>query len=187
MTVALAVHKNQRIILAADTLVHYGGQRFPQENCRIQKIYRVGNSVLAWAGWSLYAELLDAYFAAEQPPDLVSERAVFSFFIRFWRSLRDDYTFLSRRTPTDSHPFVDLDSTFLIANRGGIFRVSGDMDVTYFQHYCAIGSGAQYALGALRILYDECEDPWEMARRAAQVGIDFNVYCDGEIDMIELE
>lgn len=186
MTVAVAVRKDDRIVLAADTLVSFGGQCYPRDNCRVEKIYRVGSSALAWAGWSLYAEMLDAYLLRHAPPSLRSETEVFSFFIQFWRLMRDDYTFVRQHTPQDQHPFVDLDSTFLIASHAGIFKVSRDMNITTFQQYCAIGSGAAYALGALRVLYDQHEDPSVIARRAVQVGIDFDVHCGGGVDVLEV-
>ena len=187
MTVAVAVRKDDRTFLAADTLMSFGGERYPRDNCRVEKIYRVGSSVLAWAGWSLYAEMLDAYLQRHAPPSLQSETEVFSFFIQFWRLMRDDYTFVRQHTPQDQHPFVDLDSTFLIANHGGIYKVSRDMNITSFQQYCAIGSGAAYALGALRILYDQERDAGVIARKAAQVGIDFDVHCGGSVDVIEVQ
>ncbi len=187
MTIAVAVRKGGRIVLAADTLLTFGNERTPPENCRVEKIYRVGESVLAWAGWALYAELLDAYLATNEPPRLASEVEIFAFFIKFWRSIRDDSTFMYTRASAENHPFADLDSTFVIANRSGIYKVSSEMNVTTFANYCAIGSGADYALGALRVLYDLEQDPAVIARRAAQVGIDFIVFCGGNIDVIEVE
>lgn len=186
MTVAVAVRKADRLVLAADTLMNFGGERYPRENCRVEKIYRVGSSALAWAGWSLYAEMLDAYLLRHAPPSLRSETEVFSFFIQFWRLMRDDYTFVRQHTPEDRHPFVDLDSTFLIASHHGIFKVSRDMNITTFQQYCAIGSGAAYALGGLRILYEQEPDAAVIARKAVQVGIDFDVHCGGSVDVLEV-
>ena len=186
MTIALAIRKNGRTVLAADTLLSFGSERIPPENCHVEKVYRAGSSVLAWAGWALYAELLDAYLATEAPPDLTSEVGIFSFFIRFWRAMRDDYTFMQHRSG-DRQTFVSLDSTFLIANRSGIFKVSGDMNVTTFNQYCAIGSGAAYSWGALRVLYDLHDDPATIARLAAEVAIDYNIRCGGQIDIVEAE
>jgi len=80
------------------------------------------------------------------------------------------------------HPFAKLESTFLLVNESGIYRVAGDMDVTQFQQYSAIGSGSYYALGALRVLYDQPLSAEQIGRRAVQVGIDFDVYCGGRID-----
>lgn len=187
MTVAFAVIKNGQAVLAADSLVNFGGQRFPVENCRFNKIERVGESLLAWAGWSLYAEMLHAHLSVSPPPPLDDEASVFRFFIEFWRRMRDEYTFAPKRSSGDNMPFIDLDSTFLLVNRAGIFRVDPDMDVTRFDQYCAVGSGGKYALGAAHILYHLHDDPVEIARRAVQAGISFDVYCGGEIDIVGVE
>jgi ATP-dependent HslUV protease subunit HslV len=187
MTIAVAVRKGGRTVLAADSLVNFGGQRFSAENCKFHKIKRVGDSFLVWAGWSLYAEMLNAHLSRHPPPALRSEAEVFTFFVQFWRAMRDDYTFMQRVTPSVEHPFADLDSVFLLANQAGIFRVASDMDVTLFEQYTAIGSGSKYSLGALRILYEQLDDVAEIARRAVQVGIDSDVYCGGPIDLSEVE
>ena len=186
MTVAVAVRKGGRTVLAADSLVTFGGQHFLPENCKFHKIHPVGESFLVWAGWSLYAELLNAYLARHPPPPLLGESDVFLFFIEFWRAMRADYTFIQRRGAAVEHPFADLDSTFLLANRAGIFRVQSDLDVTEFKQYTAVGTGAKYAIGAMRVLYDKVEDAAEIARQAVQVGIDCDVYCGGPIDVTEI-
>lgn len=186
MTVAVAVRKNGAGVMAADSLVNFGGQRFPTDNCRFHKIYPIGDSLMVWAGWSLYGEMLDAWLGNAQPPSLSTERDVFLFFIQFWRAIRSEYTFVVPRADSSRHPFVSLDSVFLLLNQSGIYRIAGDMDVTQFEQYCAIGSGADYALGALRVLYDQPLDAAEIARRAVQVGIDFDTHCGGPIDLVEL-
>lgn len=186
MTVAVAVTKGGRTFLAADSLVNFGGQKFSAANCRFQKIFRVGDSLITWAGWSLYAEMLDAHLRqADKVPRLHTESEVFAFFVHFWRAMRDDYAFRVRQAEAQGHPFVDLESVFLMINSSGIFRVASDMDVTQFAHYCAIGSGSKYALGALRVLYDQPLQADEIAKRAVQVGIDCDVYCGGVIDVAE--
>ncbi len=187
MTVAVAVRKKNKTILAADSLVHFGGQRFPAKDTRSQKIHRIGDSLIAWAGWSLYAEMLTAHLATvENLPRLRSEADVFSFFVSFWRAMQANYTYV-QSSPQEGRPFANLESTFLLANESGIYRVAGDMDVTQFHQYSAIGSGSHYALGALRVLYDQPIDAEEIGRRAVQVGIDFDVYCGGRIDCRAVE
>ncbi|HYC76052.1 MAG TPA: hypothetical protein VEI02_00355 [Planctomycetota bacterium] len=181
MTVAVAVRKNGRTVLAADSLVNFAGQRFSPDNCQFHKVQRVGESLLAVAGWSLYTEMLQSHLASNPPPQLRTEQEVFAFFLNFWRAIRQEYPFR-----TSAGNGADLDSTFVLANRNGIYRVSSDFDVTYFTAYTAIGSGGKYALGALKVLYAQLDDPAEIARRAVQVGIDFDVYCGGQIDVGEV-
>jgi ATP-dependent protease HslVU (ClpYQ) peptidase subunit len=186
MTVVVAVRTPARTVVAADSLVTFGGQRFPAKNAHFHKIHHLGDTLVAWAGWSIYAELLSAYLAHHPPPPLRSEDDVFGFFVAFWRTLRTDYH-VSALPQTREQAFADLQSSFLLANAAGIFRVAEDMDVTLFEQYTAVGSGSKYALGALRVLYDESADPIAIARRAVQVGIDFDVHCGGDIDIAEVQ
>jgi ATP-dependent protease HslVU (ClpYQ) peptidase subunit len=186
MTVAVAVRKQGRTVVAADSLVNFGGERYPNDNSRFRKIQEVGDSLMVWSGWSLYAELLTAHLSRQPPPSLHNEAEVFSFFVSFWRALQEEYTLLQPRGSRE-HPFGELDSVFLLANRSGVFRISSDLDVTEFNRFAAIGSGSKYALGALQVLYACEEDPLEIARRAVQVGIDSNVYCGGPIDVAEVK
>ena len=185
MTVAVAVRKHGRTVVAADSLVNFGGERYPTENTRFHKIQPVGDSLVVWSGWSLYAELLTAHLERLPPPSLHTEGEVFHFFVSFWRALQEEYTLL-QPPGSREHPFAELDSVFLLANHAGVFRVSSDLDVTEFSHYAAIGSGSKYALGALHVLYGREDDPVEIAQRAVQVGIDLNVYCGGPIDVCEV-
>jgi ATP-dependent protease HslVU (ClpYQ) peptidase subunit len=57
------------------------------------------------------------------------------------------------------------------------------MDVT---EHCAVGSGSKYALGALRVLFDQEMDAGQIAQRSVQVGIDYDVHCGGPIEMLEI-
>ena len=186
MTIAVAVRKSGRIVVAADSLVNFGGERYPNENSRFHKIQEVGDSLVVWSGWSLYAELLNAHLERQPPPSLHGEGEVFAFFVSFWRALQEEYTLL-KPLGSREHPFAELDSVFLLANRTGVYRVSSDLDVTEFSRFAAIGSGSKYALGALQVLYEREKDPVEIARRAVQVGIDSNVYCGGPIDVMEVK
>ena len=52
-------------------------------------------------------------------------------------------------------PFGSLDSSFLVINKYGIFRITSDMSVTKFEQYTAIGAGSEYGLGAIYSLYNE--------------------------------
>ena len=86
MTVAVAVQKGGRTVVAADSLVHFGGQRCPPDNCRFRKIHEFGSSLVVCAGWTLYTELLTAYCAQHGMPEIEGEAGVFDFFLQFWRS-----------------------------------------------------------------------------------------------------
>ena len=84
----------------------------------------------------------------------------------------------------DRSPFGNLDATFVIAGETGIFYVASDLGVTRFDRYFAIGSGADFAMGALHQLIDQDLDADTIATRAVETAIAFNIYCGGEIQTL---
>ncbi|MCZ6836700.1 MAG: hypothetical protein O7G85_13060 [Planctomycetota bacterium] len=188
MSIVVAVKKNGRIVMAADTLSSFGeAEMSPTANSRTDKIYRFGSSILGSTGWAVYDDILSHYVSRHEMPDLTTKTAIFSFFMQFWKDLHESYPFVNDQAINKESPFGDLDSSFLFANANGIFKVSSDMCVSPFNQYYTIGSGSEYALGALYNLYDALDDPAEIARYAVRTACQFDVHCGGEIDVLEVE
>ncbi len=187
MSIAVAVRKDGRAILAADTQSNFGDRRVSVDNHRAPKIRKVGASYVATTGWGIYDDIFRDYLARARKPSLNNERDVFAFFMRLWRELHERYSLVNDQ-PHDDHasPFADLDASFLIVNKSGILHVSGNMSVSRFERYYAIGSGGDYALGALHALYDRVKDPRALAQRACEAAMTFDVYCGGSIDVVEI-
>jgi ATP-dependent HslUV protease, peptidase subunit HslV len=185
MSIAVAVRKRNQIVVAADSQESFGDRRVLRDNHDASKIVRAGTSHIAMTGWGVYDNIMRDYLARVQRPRLGSERAVFAFFIAFWRQLHKRYQFVNDQVGEDDpSPFADLDSSFLVANRTGIYHVSGNISVMAFKKYYAIGSGASYALGALHALYDQPGLKAEaLARRACEAASAFDVSSGGDIDV----
>ena len=181
MSIALAIEKNGELLVAADTLTSFGHTKVPPALHAAVKVRRVGASLLATTGWGVYENILDDVIARRKNIRLGSRGQIFEFFLRLWSDLHKKYSFVNDQIDEkEAGPFGNLDSTFLIAGRAGIFYVGPDMSVTRVKHYFAIGSGAQFALGALSALYDSKLDAEAMARRAIEAAIAFDTYCGGE-------
>ena len=184
MSIAVAVRKGTTIAVAADSQENFGDRKVVGSNHRATKIMTLGGSELAMTGWGVYDNVVQDYLASRPAPRFASERQIFTFFVRLWKDLRRRYSFVEDQVAEEERsPFADLDSSFLIANKHGIFHVSGDMSVMAFREYYAIGSGASYALGALHALYPTERDATALARRACEAAIAFDVYCGGDIDV----
>ena len=188
MSVIVAIKKNNRIVMAGDTLTTFGDSEvMPQENARTPKIGRIGDSLIGGAGWAVYDDILNDYLATRPTPDLTSGKKIFSFFLEFWKALHEQYTFVNDQATQAMSPFGDLDSTFLIANAGGIFTVASDLGVTPLNRYYAIGSGGEYAIGVLYTLYDRTDDISGLAKDAINASIAMNLQCGGAIDVLQLD
>ncbi len=184
MSIAVAVRKGNTIAVAADSQENFGDRKVVGSNHRATKIMTLGGSELAMTGWGIYDNVFADYLASRRAPRFANEREIFTFFVKLWKDLRRRYSFVEDQVAEDDRsPFADLDSSFLLANRHGIFHVSGDMSVMAFREYYAIGSGASYALGVLHALYDTERDATVLARRACEAAIAFDVYCGGDIDV----
>jgi len=188
MSVAVAVAKGRTVALVADTQENFGDRRVLRDDHSSSKIMKVGTSYVAQTGWGLYENILGDYLAKAGTPRFRNEREIFVFFNRFWKRMRKDYSFVNDQPmEDDKSPFADLDASFLIVNSGGIFHVTGQMSITRFKRFDAIGSGGPYALGALHALYDGTLGAEEIARRAAAAAVHFDVSCGGELDVFTVK
>ena len=184
MSIALAIEKNGELIVAADTLTSFGNTRVPPALHAAQKVRPVGTSFLATTGWGLYDNILDDVLAKRKNIKFGSREQIFDFFLRLWGDLHKKYSFVNDQIDEkEAGPFGNLDSTFIVAGKAGIFYVGPDMSVTPVKSYFAIGSGAQFALGAMNALYDSKLGAEAIARRAVEAAIAFDTYCGGDVQI----
>ncbi len=184
MSIIVAVIKRGRTVVAADSLYLTGSHKdYGADLVGRTKVTRVGTSLMGMTGWSLYQNIFDHYIGGvRRPPALKDEAVIFDFFLKFWRTLRERYPFVKEQREGADSPFSDLDSSFLVASRYGIFDIHGNMTVWRHKHYCAIGSGAPYAYGALHVMYDQPGGAKDIATRAVESAIRFDDGCGGPIE-----
>jgi ATP-dependent protease HslVU (ClpYQ) peptidase subunit len=184
MSVIVAVRQASQIVIAADTQDNFGDLRPPAENHEAIKLREVGDAILGSSGWALYDDIFAHYLAKRKLVRLHDRRAIFDFFVRFWKELHRAYPFVNDQPGKESDsPFANLDATFLVASPAGIFLVSSNMSVSEFQQYYAIGSGGDYAIGAMHALYGEVQDPAQIAERAVRAGMAYDAACGGRVDL----
>ena len=187
MSVAVAVAKNGKVVLATDTQTSFGSARVPPDNLVTKKMHKIGPCYLATTGWGLYENILDDFLTKQKSADLQTKTAIFSFFLKLWKDLHNDYPFVKDQSDKDDEsPFGSLDAQFLIISPQGIFHVGTDMSVTEFRQYYAVGSGAEYALGAISATYANTQAPEAIANAAVTAAIDFDLHCSGAIDLVEV-
>ena len=184
MSIAVAVRKDARIVLATDSQTNLGSERVPAENLSGPKFMQIGDAYMAATGWTLYSNILaDVLGRRRAVPRLDSEVSIFKFFTRLWEDLHERYNFVKDQADDADSPFGSLDSTFLVVCARGIFGVASDLSVLRYERYFAIGSGAPIALGAVHALYGSERDAGEIAHSAASAAIDHDVYCGHPIHL----
>lgn len=182
MSIAVAVRKGNSVALATDSQTDFGSYKVHTDNLCASKIRKIGRSVMASTGWGLYDNIFDDFVARRRLPPLTTKANIFAFFLRLWKDLHDRYPFVNDQCEKEGDsPFGDMDASFLVVNAKGIFYVAGDLSVSEFDRYHAIGCGRDFSLGALHALYDRDLSAKEIARQATEAAVQFDPHCGGEV------
>ena len=165
MTTIVVVRKNGRIAIGADALVTFGETRLPGAYEANDKIIQVGDSYVGLAGTTAHFEVFRRVLAGMDTPRLHSRHEVFETFLRAHQVLKEQY-FLNPKEDEDD-PYESSQITALIANPSGIYGVYSYREVFSFDRFWGIGSGRNFALGAMYAAYDRTAS----ARRIAEIGV----------------
>ncbi|MDH3694680.1 MAG: hypothetical protein OER96_08935 [Gammaproteobacteria bacterium] len=187
MSIALAVRKNNKIVLATDSLTTFGSLKVDAPNFVTTKVMKHSGSLITGTGWSKYDDILDDYLATKKSAKLDSPRVIFNFFHELWTEMHKRYSFVNDQSDDKESPFGSLDSSFLVVNGAGIFHISSNMSITKFEQYIAIGSGQDYALGVLFALYSSRASAETVAKNAVLAAINFDIYCGGKVNVFSIK
>jgi ATP-dependent HslUV protease subunit HslV len=103
---------------------------------------------------------------------LGSRDEVFETFSKVHEILKEKY-FLNTKEDEDD-PYESSQLTSLIANPRGIFGVYSYREVFSFDRFWGIGSGRNFALGAMYAVYDHVGSAREVAEAGVRAGAEFD-------------
>jgi len=175
MTTVVVTKKSGIACIAADTLATYGDTEESADLiANSDKLVRIGDAWAAPTG-PASAQLIIRHFAAsyEELPHLDDVDGIFDFLTQFQRALRDEYFVHSKEEGSDD--FESMRMELLIASPGGIFGCYPERSVQEFTKFYAFGSGAEYALGAMRVAWDTAMSAEEVARVGIETAAKFDV------------
>lgn len=174
MTTIVVTRKNNQIAIAADSQTTFGDTRLTAEFDRAaNKIFQFGESFMAVSGSAAHDLVLQNALNQLKRPDLSGRVAIFETFRRLHPMLKDEY-FLKTEEEEDD-PYESSQMTVLIANTSGIFAVYSMREVYEYNRFWAIGTGRDYAIGAMHAMYDRVDSAKELARMGVEAGITFDV------------
>lgn len=186
MSTIVAVKKNGRISIAADTLTTFGDMRQPQEyELSSDKIHRFGDHYIAIVGSAAHHIVMQHALQKFERQDLNSRMQVFEWFRDLHPVLKDDY-FLNPKDEDDD-PYESSRIDALLVNRSGIYGLFALREVFHYSKFWALGSGAEYAMGALHVAYDVYDDTEEIAKRAVQASCTFSTSSALPLTVYSLE
>lgn len=175
MGTIVAVIKEGKASIGADDLqVSWGFRRqTPEDVIGVPTIQKVNGSYVGISGDASIIQAIQHYFGSKDNVDLKGHESIFHEWIALHQELKERYFLLNDQN--DDLSFESSRFEALILNSEGIFRTYERRSIQRFARFAAIGTGAEYSLGSLEILYDEKISAEGLVRRALEVASHFDV------------
>jgi len=173
MTTIVAVRKNGIVAIAADTLTTFGNTRLPAHmDCSHDKILHIGDSRIGVCGSAAHHLVLASLLGKLPDVQLNSKEAIFETFRKLHPVLKEE-CFLNPKEDEED-PYESSQITALIINASGLYGIFSMREVFEYSQFWAIGSGHEYALGAMQYAYSRLDNATDIARAGVDAGIAFD-------------
>ncbi len=157
MTTLVAVRKNDEIAIAADSLTTFGDTRLSAQFDRSSdKIVHYKGTYIGLCGSAAHQLVFQSLLAKHGELDFSNKAAIFETFRKLHPILKEQH-FLNPKEEEDD-PYESTQVTALVANEHGIFGVYSMREVFEYTQFWAVGSGREFALGAMLRAVPEAED-----------------------------
>ena len=179
MSTVVVVKKAGKVCIAADSLTSFGDLKLSSYyDAAHDKILSYDENYLGIVGSAAHQLVLESVFASKKVVekkidlDFSSRLSIFESFRTLHPVLKEKYFLNAKDEDDDPYESTQIDA--LIANPFGIFGVHSLREVTEYNKFWAIGSGAEYAIGAMFAIYDKAETAEEIAQMGVAAGAEFN-------------
>ena len=173
MTTIVVVRKGSSAVIAADSLTTFGTTRLaPTYDRTPHKVVAYRDSFIGVAGSAAHQLVLENLLVRNPDLDLGGKAAIYESFRKLHPLLKDE-AFLNPKEEDDD-PYESSQMTLMIANPSGVYAVYSMREVFEFDRFWAIGSGRDFALGAMYTLYAKAKSATEIARAGVLAGAEFD-------------
>ena len=179
MSTVVVAKKAGKICIAADSLTSFGDLKLDSRyDVAHDKILPFNDNHLGIVGSAAHQLVLESIFSGTKLEeekiniDFSSRLAIFESFRALHPLLKEKYFLNAKDEDDDPYESTQIDA--LIANPFGIFGVHSLREVTEYKKFWAIGSGAEYALGAMFALYESDASAEDIAQAGVAAGAEFN-------------
>jgi ATP-dependent protease HslVU (ClpYQ) peptidase subunit len=173
MTTLVVVRKNDEITIAADSLTTFGDTRLSAEFDQTpDKIVRYRDTCIGLCGSAAHQLVFVSLLAKHDDLDFTNKSAIFETFRKLHPILKEQH-FLNPKEEDDD-PYESTQITALVANPHGIFGVYSMREVFEYTRFWAVGSGREFALGAMYSQFAKLRTAAAIARAGIQAGATFD-------------
>jgi ATP-dependent HslUV protease subunit HslV len=186
MTTIVVVRKGDTAVIAADSLTTFGTTRLaPAYDRSPQKIAAYKDSFIGVAGSAAHQLVLENLLERNDKLDFHGKAAIYETFRKLHPILKDE-AFLNPKEEEDD-PYESSQLTAMIANPSGIFAVYSMREVFEFDRFWAIGSGRDFALGAMYTVYNKAKTAAPVAEAGVLAGAEFDTGTSLPIHLHEVK
>ena len=173
MTTLVVVRKGDEVAIAADSLTTFGDTRLAAEHdLTYDKIVHYRDTYIGLCGSAAHQLVFDSVLRRHDDLDFSNKLAIFETFRKLHPILKEQH-FLNPKEEEDD-PYESTQITALIANEHGIFGVYSMREVFEYTRFWAVGSGREFALGAMSALYPRLRTAEAVARAGVEAGATFD-------------
>jgi ATP-dependent protease HslVU (ClpYQ) peptidase subunit len=186
MTTIVLVRKGGSAVIAADSLTTFGTTRLaPAYDRSPEKIVRYRDSFIGVAGSAAHQLVLENILERNPNLDLNGKAAIYESFRRLHPILKDE-AFLNPKEEEDD-PYESSQMTCMVANATGIFAVYSMREVFEFDRFWAIGSGRDFALGAMWATFAKARSAAAVAEVGVMAGAEFDTGTSAPVLLHEVK
>jgi len=173
MTTIVVVRKNNEAAIAADSLTTFGDTRLSAQFDRTyDKIVHYKGTYIGLCGSAAHQLVFASLLAKHDDLDFSNKRSIFETFRKLHPILKEQH-FLNPKEEEDD-PYESTQITAVIANPSGIFGVYSMREVFEYTRFWAVGTGREFALGAMHSLYDRLTTASAVAEAGIEAGAVFD-------------
>jgi len=173
MSTIVVVKKNNQVVIAADSLTTFGDTRQTAAmDAASDKILKYEDTYIGVVGSAAHQLVMESALPTLEGAHFSTRAEIFESFRRLHGVLKDTYHLNPKDEEGDPYESSHIDA--LIANPKGIFGVYALREVFEYQKFWAVGSGSEFALGAMHALYERWDDPALIAEAAITAAAEFN-------------
>lgn len=187
MSIIVVVKKSNKTVIAADSLSTFGTTRVSPNYLRnYSKIHQVGDSFVGIVGATVHANVFEHLIERESKKlRFDNAKTIFDTYLKLHKILKEDYFLNPNEHDEDEYESSRIDA--LVANASGIFGMYSLREVYEFERFWAIGSGTEYALGAMYAVYNFFDEPEKIAETGIRAACEFDDGCGLPLEIFSVE
>jgi len=174
MSTIVIVRKHNQACIAADSLTSFGDTKQSAEFvANADKILDFQGQYLGLVGSAAHQLVMQSLLLRHADKiDFSSTLAIFETLNRIHPILKEEYYLNAKDEDEDDYESSRIDA--LLLTRRGIYGLYALREVDEYTRFWAIGSGSEFALGAMHAVYDRLDSAEAIAEAGIRAGAAFD-------------